>query len=211
MISDTTRAEIERLTRTLPGWCSLAKAVTLADLVLVTGAETVVEIGLFGGRSFFPMALALKQQGRGRAYGIEAYSNAIAVETPTNEVNDAWWAELDIGSIKRTFLAYLLEAELENHAALVELASDDAYAAFATPRFAGLIDIVHIDGSHSPEQSLRDLQRWSGLLRPSGYIIADDIGWPSLADGRAWLTETHQMMTEVFAGGESYGVYRKHG
>ena len=211
MISRAALAEIVRLTAILPGWCTLQKAVDLAELVVAAKAQTVIEVGLFGGRSFFPMALALRDLGSGRAFGVEAYCNAVAVESPTSPENDEWWTQVDMPAIKRAFLAYLVEAGLEDYAALIELPSDEAFSAFSMPRFKGRVDLIHIDGSHAADQAKRDIQNWSGLLRDSGILVVDDIGWESLQPGRAWLHQTHFVIREVFDGGASYGVYQKNG
>jgi predicted O-methyltransferase YrrM len=65
--------------RQLPGWCTKEKAYTLASLVIGTRPAVIVEVGVFGGRSFLPMALALKELGKGMAIGIDPWSPAASV------------------------------------------------------------------------------------------------------------------------------------
>lgn len=209
MLSDATRSEIEALTTNLLGWCPLEKAITLAELVLTNDAQLVVEVGTFGGRSFFPMVQALKQKGTGHAYGVEPFSNTIAVESTTSPENDAWWSNVDMAQVKGSFLGYMIQQNLTGTASLIELASDDAYEAFTTRRFRGKLDLIHIDGSHSAEQAMRDVVKWSELLRPGGFFVVDDIAWPGLESARTWLTQTHTVIDEVFTELATYGVYRK--
>jgi predicted O-methyltransferase YrrM len=162
------------------GWCSLHKAHTLYDLARSEGCEIAVEIGVFGGKSLFPIAKAFSDKGSGKIYGIEPWENDIAVETPTSEENDQWWRSLDFPMVKRAFLVRLAELSLEKHVKLLEVPSDAATLVFQSPRFAGKIDLVHIDGSHSLEESAFDSTHWFRLLRSGGHIVLDDINWETL-------------------------------
>jgi predicted O-methyltransferase YrrM len=51
----------------LTGWCTKAKASVLMDIILKTKAETIVEIGVWGGKSLIPMACALRANGKGQS------------------------------------------------------------------------------------------------------------------------------------------------
>ena len=52
-------------------WCPLDKAKTLAAMVLALRPAVVVEIGVWRGSSLLPMALALKELGRGQIVGVD--------------------------------------------------------------------------------------------------------------------------------------------
>ena len=47
----------------LNGWCSVNKAQHLAAMVCALQPVTAVEIGVFGGKSLIPMAMAMKRIG----------------------------------------------------------------------------------------------------------------------------------------------------
>ncbi len=177
--------QIHDSTKSLEGWCTLDKAFHLAGLVLANQCRTVVEIGTYGGRSLVPMAHALQYLGGGVAIGIEPFRNDIAVETPTDE--------------------------LAPFVRLIELSSDEAYAAFRSRTESVRIDLLHIDGSHSPVQSMRDVTNWSTLLSDQGTIVLDDITWDSTQDARRFLLDHFSVVDEIVGtdGEEGYGVYRR--
>ena len=54
------RLKIAKAMEQLTGWCSVSKAFVLIDLIFQTQAQTIVEVGVWGGKSLVPMALALK-------------------------------------------------------------------------------------------------------------------------------------------------------
>src|ERR1700683_5195449 len=74
------------------GWCSVEKAHILAGCVTSMGGGTVVEIGVYTGRSFLPMALAVKHCGKGIAIGIDAWNPEVAAEGE-DKANAQWWKE----------------------------------------------------------------------------------------------------------------------
>jgi hypothetical protein len=39
------------------------------------------------------------------------------------------------------------------------------------------IDILHIDGNHSEEKSVRDVLLWSSSVSPLGAVVMDDTDW----------------------------------
>jgi predicted O-methyltransferase YrrM len=172
--------KIEQLISGLDGWCTPHKGAVLYKLASDAHVKTGLEIGIFAGKSMFPVCLAFKDKGHGKHYGVEPWSAEVATETVTNEVNDEWWSKLDFPAIKLQFFSNLIRFGLLPHAGVVESASDSAYALFSTYRFRQKIDLLHIDGAHSTPESLHDVTNWTKLVRPSGYVVLDDINWPSV-------------------------------
>ncbi len=154
------------------------------------------EIGIFGGKSFFPVCAAFKAKGRGKHYGVEPWSNDVAVEHFTDAGNDDWWEKVDLQAIKEHFFKHLMSLGLVANAAIIEAPSDSAYRLFATSRFEKKIDLLHIDGSHSVIDALHDVSNWTKLVRPGGYVLLDDINWPSVQLAYEYLkllgTEEHR-------------------
>jgi predicted O-methyltransferase YrrM len=163
--------EIEQALAKIPdGWCSLEKAQTLAAAVIALRPKNVVEIGVYSGRSFIPMAMALKEIGSGMAFGIDPYSAQASAENEVGENKD-WWGRLDHEKIYQNFMSKIAELKLEQFARIVRKKSDDISA---TP---GLwIDLLHIDGSHT-DQAVRDVQRFASHVRCGGLVFCDDISW----------------------------------
>jgi hypothetical protein len=156
-------AELEAFTSGVDGWCTPNKAAALYQIA-----------------SLFPAAKAFRDKKSGLFFGIEPWSNSIAIETATNSVNDDWWSKIDFPAIKTQFLTNVLRLGLQNHIAVIESASDAAFRLFDSDRYRGKIDLLHIDGSHSTQEALHDVTNWVKLVRPNGYVVLDDINWPSV-------------------------------
>lgn len=175
--------ELERigdLIEQVDGWCTPYKASVLYKLALLEGVQLGVEIGIYGGKSLFPVAQAFKHKGYGIHYGIEAWDNEVAVETPTNEANDAWWRDLDLKGIKQRFLENMMRLEMGGEIAVIQAPSDVSFQLFSSHRFRGKVDLLHIDGAHSVNESLHDVSNWTKIVRPGGFVILDDINWPTV-------------------------------
>lgn len=157
--------------RSLDGWCTEAKSLWLHRIVTQEKPDTVVEVGIFGGRSLVPMALALKANGTGRAYGIEAWSPAVATQFVTNEANDGWWQKVDYHGIKRKFIEFILRHDLLDVIKIVEADAARAHLLFDR------IDLLHIDGGHSLFGAAADVVHYAPRVRPGGIILFDDVSW----------------------------------
>src|SRR5436190_10874383 len=64
----------------LPGWCQLSKGEFIAREVLHDRLVRGVEIGVYGGRSLLPAAMALREIGSGFIVGIDPFSYERQVE-----------------------------------------------------------------------------------------------------------------------------------
>lgn len=150
------------------GWCSIEKGQELALAVLKTHAKVVVEIGVLNGRSFLPMAMALKEQGSGTAIAIDPWSAPASV-VGQNEVNANWWGRLDHESIYQDFLANVKKNGVSDFVRVLRQPSDNV-------KPPSKIDVLHIDGNHS-EQAIRDVERFASKVVRGGFVFCDDIGW----------------------------------
>jgi len=182
-------AEAARVLEGVEGWCTLHKATKLYDLALMPETRLAVEIGVFGGKSLLPIAAAFRNKGAGRVFGIEPWDNGIAVETVTGTENDKWWSEVDLVAIKRGFLQKVAEFGLEEYVKILEIPSDAAVLMFQSARYSGKIDLVHVDGAHSLEQSVFDVSYWHRLCRTGAHLVLDDVNWPSVQLAFDYLKE----------------------
>ncbi|MCB1111787.1 MAG: class I SAM-dependent methyltransferase [Chlamydiales bacterium] len=153
----------------LEGWCSHEKASIMMDIVFLLKAETVVEIGVFGGKSLVPMACACKANGKGVVYGIDPWDAGESAKGMEG-VNLEWWGNLDHDKIYTDLKRKVKKFDLDSYINLLRCTSEEA------PIFEE-IDILHIDGNHSEDASLYDVMKWVPLVRKGGVIILDDIGW----------------------------------
>ncbi len=157
------------------GWCKEEKALVMAGLILATKPKVVVELGIFGGRSFIPQALALKEVGSGVIVGIDPWSYEGCVEGKNDKENDEWWLQQDLESIYKDFLNKLKKYEVTNHTSIVR-----DTATKVVNQIKEEISIAHFDANHSEFCSCRDLEEWMPKIKSGGFVILDDIDWATM-------------------------------
>jgi hypothetical protein len=157
----------------LPGWCSIEKAKRMA--YLSHGAALCVELGVFGARGLVAISLALKDQGFGRADGIDPYTPAAALEGTNDPKNDTWWSDLDYEAVARAAQEALYKLGLVPYARLVRMRSLDVVDFYGD----GTIDLIHQDSNHSEKISTEEVARWAPKIRSGGWWVFDDTDWVS--------------------------------
>lgn len=175
------------------GWCSPEKATFLANHVLTHKPTVCVEIGVFAGRSLYAIALALKHNGSGSVLGIDPWDSGASIKGFEDDPpNKTWWAKCDHNYIYREFMRKL---ELLNLAPWVDVFTGTSKQALSVlnivknrymPRF---IQLLHIDGNHSQEQALFDVNNYVPLVEPGGYVVFDDCDWLTTKRAQERLAE----------------------
>lgn len=162
--------QLESILPSLPGWCELPKATDLVSTVIALRPNTVVEIGVFGGKSLIPMALACQALGSGKVIGIDPWSAAASAEGYEGANKEWWTTKVDHDAIYHRFCTALLNLGLtEKHVEIFRKKSDDV-----TP--PEVIDLLHVDGQHT-DQALRDVERFATKVRCGGFCFTDDDNW----------------------------------
>lgn len=160
---------------TLPrfeGWCTKEKASRMMELIMKSSADTYVEIGVFGGSSFYPATAALAYQNKGLGYAIDPWTVAPCLEG-YDGVNYEWWSKLNYDAIMNGFISRMKETNLDSRYRLMRMTSEQALSHFPN----GSITVLHIDGQHSEKSSYFDVVNWLPKVAPRGYIIFDDANW----------------------------------
>lgn len=179
----------------LHGWCLPDKMQRLYDLVILSDAKTTVELGVFGGRSLFPMAMAHKDKGTGYARGFDSYSHEDCVEGSNDPENNSWWKSLDLDSIYKETLEWMNNNGLEPWCRIERMNTKDAHKHFEN----NSIDILHQDSNHSSEVILEELKLWIAKLKVDGYWINDDANWKEAQAGYSRLPEFGLKLLEDFS------------
>lgn len=162
-------SQIEQVVPTMHGWCSVEKAHALASMILALRPEIVVEIGVWGGRSFIPMALALKEVGRGTAIGVDPWSSQASAIGQDAE-NEKWWGHIaPHEDVFQNFMKHVRELGLESCVHVIRQSSND----YTPPSKIGLL---HIDGNHGP-QAIHDVERYGPNVIRGGLCVMDDLNW----------------------------------
>lgn len=152
----------------MDGWCSVEKGKVLAMLVLATKPAVCVEIGVWGGRSALPVALALRQNGSGKLIAIDSWSPQASVEG-YDKANSDWWKEQDHEAIYQKFLNTISRHQVGGFVEVVRSKSDD-YALQTECQY------LHVDGQHTI-QALNDVERYATKVSLHGIVVMDDIEW----------------------------------
>ena len=191
---------------TLEGWCSKEKASLLVDLVLRVKPTTIVEIGVFGGKSLVPMAIALKANQKGKIYGIDPWDPGASIEAVQNEDNKYYWTIVDYKGILNGLIQKIDHYALVEQIELIESTSENALP--IEP-----IDILHVDGNHSEKTSYFDVTKWVPYVRKGGIIIFDDMRWhengvDTTAKAVSWLDQHCRKLAE-FTDACTWGIWIK--
>lgn len=163
---------IHALVPDMDGWCTVEKASTLASIVIALRPTITVEIGVFGGRSFVPMALAHQAINRGTAFAIDPWSKEASLEGMEGEHREWWATAVDHDDIHARFMKRLEQFALRDCTVVLRARSRDV----PTDMFP-FIDLLHIDGNHSDEASCADITRFAPLVREGGILVMDDVEW----------------------------------
>jgi predicted O-methyltransferase YrrM len=200
------KAEAFAYMELLDGWCSQKKASILIDLIRRTSPKTIVEIGVWGGKSLIPMACALRANGLGKIFGIDPWDSKASLEEVMNESNIAYWSWADHEAVYRQLKEKIQSFNLQDYIQLIRATSE------ATPIISD-IDLLHIDGNHSDKTSYFDVTKWVPHVKTGGWIIFDDMTWYEngvFTTSRAveWLN-THCIKFAQFEDNCVWGVWIK--
>lgn len=185
--------------RSLDGWCSPEKADCIHNLVVENKPELCVELGVFGSRSLIAFAYGLRDNSKGIVWGIDPWTKAAAVEGEENTENGKWWASLDMDAIRNNAMNAISRAELWPWTRVIVAKGEEC-----GDKFDG-IDILHIDGSHTEEKAMLDATLWMPRVKPGGFVIFDDIDWPTTRKAVDWLGERCESVRDV----GNCRIYRK--
>lgn len=181
------------------GWSSEERVLEMCQLVLDNKPKVVAEVGIFGGRHMVAMAMALRENGFGKIYGIDAWKLETAIEGE-NAANREWWSKnIDINKIHQLAMDAIWKYGLDEYAIVIRAASQNCHELFKT------IDFLSIDGCHSEIASCRDVVCYLPKVPAGGLIQFDDSDWPTTQKALAMVDEQCDLLKD----GKNYRIYRK--
>lgn len=203
MIPSHIRATIVKELSMIPpimceGWTTPERGIEMAELVLETKPETIVEIGCFGARSTIAMALALRENGKGKIYTIDPWKKEAALEGE-NQANQQWWNSVDLHWIHKTAMEAIWRNGLDEYVIPIRTYSHLVASLFSS------INLAVIDGNHSEVASCRDVQHYFPHVTVGGLVWFDDSDWPSTQKALEMLDS----QCELIKNGGSYRIYKK--
>ena len=175
------------------GWCPRDKAKHIMNLVYKNPSEVCVELGVYGGSSFFPLAAVLDFKNQGVAYAIDPWENSPCLEGyEQNEKFDHFWGKIDLNKTLYKFIEDMHRNHLDAVYAILRRTSAQAFHYFADAS----IDFLHIDGNHSEEAALFDVKHWLPKVKKGGIICFDDAWWKSTQPAIQLLLQEADIMEE---------------
>ncbi len=180
------------------GWTTPERGIEMAELVLETKPDTIVEIGCFGARSTIAMALALRENGKGKIYTIDPWKKEAALEGE-NQANQDWWNSVDLHDIHKKAMEAIWRNNLDEYVIPIR-----AYSHHVS-EFIPKINALFIDGNHSETASCRDVRNYLPKVAVNGTIWFDDSDWPSTQNALIAL-DTY---CELVKNGGNYRLYRR--
>jgi len=182
------------------GWCPVEKATVLHDLVELGQPRTIVEIGVFGGRSVIAMAMAAKTYG-GTVHAIDPWAKGPCLEGKNSPENDAWWASVDLEAVHQHYLKALEHYDVVGSVRTMRMTDEFAITEFADEQ----IGMLHVDGNHSEEASMRYVRSWGPKVAKGGIIVMDDINWETQKATVEYLDKNYSALAKY----GTWAYYRK--
>jgi len=202
-MNDIDKATLEKIeTPPMEGWCTVAKACDLFEIVEKYQPETCLEIGTFGGRSMVAIALALKKLGRGIVFGIDPWKVEACVEGSNPEENNQWWSNVPWQKIIASYFDKLQEFDVLGYVAHFRKHDTECLGYFRKSS----IDLIHFDSNHSQEVACRTVKDWWPKLSKNAVIIMDDIDWSGQNKALELMKE---LGVETIKEEKTYGIYKR--
>jgi hypothetical protein len=171
-----TTAELPESIFTMHGWCTKEKATRMYELIREAKPNVTVELGVFGGRSLIPMALAHKHISQGVCYAIDPWQISASTENyDVNDPNYQWWNKLDHGLIYNSFINALNLYGVKDIVKVYKELSKNTLHLFEDES----ICVLHQDGNHSESTSTEEVLLYAPKIKKGGYWIMDDTDWQS--------------------------------
>lgn len=157
----------------------LSKCYIMAYLASFFKLKNYVEIGVYKGRSLFPIAQAFKDN-EGKAYGIDPYlpgeTKEYNLDKTLKVLANKFLKGIDFETMYNQVLTYTEEFKLSKVIEIIRKTSTEA-----APYFKAIkIDMLHINGNHDFESVQADINNYSPLIREGGIIVFDCINLDSV-------------------------------
>ena len=158
------------------GWSSKEKVAALVGAILAMRPTTVLEIGIWNGKSFVPMAMAMKYlKSSGTLIGIDPWSADASVQGMEGE-HMQWWANAPHDKIFKMFNEEMLKFNLHPFCKIFRCRSEE----WKIPDDLE-IQVLSVDGNHGEAASTYDVAHFAPRVSLGGFMWMDDESWASKA------------------------------
>ena len=161
-------AQLEHV-RLIHGFATMAQATFLHDAVAaLPDSSTIVEVGVWQGRSAIAMALACRGTNK-KVYAIDPWAD---YEEDGQNIN-VWLANSGLPSLEDSYKRFLKNRAAFRVEPWLEIIRSPSLQA-ATSWNNGPIAMVFIDAGHEEHEVRADIDAWIPLLGPGGQMVGDD-------------------------------------
>ena len=176
----------------IPGMCPAEKTM---HLWMISHNEIprgdVVEIGTWWGKSALVLLLLARRYGIGNVLCVDPWSDdELAQGVPSvDEASAALSAEEAFEVFKMNLLPYVGTPNTDddsdlNYMRMTSLEANEVWRGsvpwqtdeFGQTHYKG-IALLHIDGNHAYDKVKQDIEMWTPLVVPGGWIVLDDYDW----------------------------------
>ncbi len=185
-LSGTELASLYRHANAIPGMCDNDKLRALIEMFRTAGQGDVVEVGSWWGKSAFILSRLAKCYRIGALLCVDPWANEHLVQGEA--LVDKSSAVIDAEQALQIFEINLLPysdgqvnyLRMPSVAGAVQYAKSRAVetASFGNTQYAGRIAVLHIDGNHAYPAVKADIESWTPMVMPGGWIVIDDYIWP---------------------------------
>jgi len=182
------------------GGSSPVKVLLLAELIVAERLSRIVEIGVYRGRLMLPLARLMVRLGRGEVVGIDPYSPVAAVQHDVEREGIdlvSWPQTVDWDGLHLEVEEAISRWRLDERVRLLRERSEDVAHSFSKSS----IDLLHVDGNHDRDAVSRDLKLFLPHLRKGGFLVMDDIAWPSVKPVYEALANRHEVVFSLVESG----------
>jgi hypothetical protein len=189
----------------IEGWCSREKANLLMDLIKKNKPKCLVEIGVFLGKSLFPILKAVEHNGQGVVHAIDSWDKTQAIQGfSPSDPNYLFWENQPFTEFYKKTLHLIRKYKLGSFCKVIKNSSIKASSLFPDKS----IDFIHFDGNHNKECSFKDIVTYFAKVKDGGYILLNDANWYSMTKSLVFLLERCELSSS-FSSSESFVVFRK--
>lgn len=151
-------------------WCTKEKFQLIAEHIIETRPQVCVEVGVFSGNSLLAIASALKHNGEGMVYAIDAWSSEVAIRhMGPHDPHRHWWNAINLDLVYDKFVDKLETFDLKPYVVILKMPSEKAVGEIEW------IDFLHLDGDYTPTGSKHDVVSYLSKVKPGGYVLMSDI------------------------------------
>lgn len=172
----------------IPGMCDYEKFLALTHVCRCVPDGDLVEIGTWWGKSAFILLRLAACHRIGRLLCVDPWSDADLVQNDESGLVDSGSANADAQEAFEVFAMNLSPYAPGgiNYLRMPSTEALDVYRQttivhseeFGRTEYCGRVALLHVDGNHRYASVKADIDDWSPLVMPGGWIVIDDYLWP---------------------------------